>query len=84
MRRSYVITYHPDCISVCLKAPEDEAALPDAEPEDDMKDEVMVFKDNCPSCNAPCDTNMKMIGTSNVTLCDTNVKMIGMSNAYLQ
>ena len=25
-------------------------------------EEVMTFKDNCPSCNAPCDTNMKMIG----------------------
>ena len=26
----------------------------------------MSFKINCPNCNTPCDTNMKMIGLLNV------------------
>jgi zinc finger protein len=27
----------------------------------DLKDEVLTFATNCPSCNAPCQTNMKLI-----------------------
>lgn len=27
---------------------------------EDLKDEVLQFGTNCPSCNAPCETNMKV------------------------
>ncbi|CAF1109848.1 unnamed protein product [Rotaria sordida] len=30
------------------------------EKSDDIKDEVLIFHTNCPSCNSPCDTNMKV------------------------
>ncbi|KAI0225047.1 Zinc finger protein ZPR1 [Lamellibrachia satsuma] len=26
-----------------------------------LKNEVLIFKTNCPDCNAPCDTNMKVV-----------------------
>ena len=32
----------------------------ESEKTDAIKDEVLVFSTNCPSCNAPCDTNMKV------------------------
>lgn len=31
-----------------------------ADPSEFQKDEILIFKTNCPSCNAPCDTNMKV------------------------
>lgn len=31
-----------------------------AEKADALKDEVLIFSTNCPYCNAPCDTNMKV------------------------
>lgn len=34
---------------------------PDPEPEFDAKDEVLSFPANCPNCNAPCKTNMKLV-----------------------
>ncbi|XP_013387638.1 zinc finger protein ZPR1-like [Lingula anatina] len=53
--------------------PEAEEAAAEA----NLKDEVLQFRSNCPNCNSPCDTNMKLVDIPNfkqvvimATVCD--------------
>lgn len=63
----YVRTHEQDVQIGIANEDEDEAeneteeAEPDMEAARNMKNEVLMFKDNCPSCNSPCDTNMKIV-----------------------
>ncbi|XP_077160960.1 zinc finger protein ZPR1 isoform X2 [Paroedura picta] len=40
---------------------EDESEAKAVEPADDLRNEVMQFNTNCPECNAPAKTNMKLV-----------------------
>ncbi|CAF2318876.1 unnamed protein product [Rotaria sp. Silwood2] len=44
-------------LGITEETTENESTL---EKSDDVKDEVLIFKTNCPSCDSPCDTNMKV------------------------
>lgn len=44
-----------------LKADDDLEEEPASDDQEDMRNEVMVFNTNCPECNAPASTNMKLV-----------------------
>lgn len=44
-----------------LKADDDLDEEPASDDLEDMRNEVMVFNTNCPECNAPASTNMKLV-----------------------
>ncbi|XP_030918253.1 zinc finger protein ZPR1 [Geospiza fortis] len=47
------------CALLGLQGEEVDAKLPDAA--EDLRDEVLQFNTNCPECNAPASTNMKLV-----------------------
>lgn len=44
-----------------LKADDDLEEEPASDDQEDMRNEVMVFNTNCPECNVPASTNMKLV-----------------------
>ncbi|XP_059185850.1 zinc finger protein ZPR1 [Centropristis striata] len=48
-------------IQLGLRADEDEEEEPVGNDIDTMRDEVLAFNTNCPECNAPASTNMKLV-----------------------
>lgn len=59
------LIYHK---TVCLYFAQMLLCFQDSEPEekpgndlDSMRNEVLVFNTNCPECNAPASTNMKLV-----------------------
>ncbi|XP_034021770.1 zinc finger protein ZPR1 [Thalassophryne amazonica] len=56
---------HQQDVQLGIKADDDEESDVEEEPHandlDAMREEILAFKTNCPECNAPCSTNMKLV-----------------------